>query len=100
MDKETKQVISEAERIKYTIDTEGWKIMSRILEDLLEANDSISNLDTIKPEEVLNEIKSRRLAGSIIKDWIDQIQGRVQNASSFKNIKDEENDYLDISAEG
>ncbi len=86
MDEETKKVLTDAEKIKKTIDTEGWRIIMKILNEILSDNDSILDIGSKNRDDMYIEIASRQLAIGMIKQWIDDVTGITNTYKSYKEI--------------
>lgn len=72
MDKETKQILSEADHVKSMLNSDGWKSVYAKLQTRLLDLQNIHNLDMAKPETLPIQLASRTMAVQTIWDWLKQ----------------------------
>lgn len=83
MDKETKEILSEADHIKSMLNSDGWKSVFAKLQTRLLDLQNIHNLDMTKPETLPIQLASRTMAVATIWDWVRQdITGFVEQQES------------------
>lgn len=71
-DKETKQILSEADHIKSMLRSDGWKSVYAKLQTRLLDLQNIHNLDMTKPETLPIQLASRTMAVQEIWAWLNQ----------------------------
>lgn len=96
-DKETKQILSEADHIKYMLLSDGWKTVYGKLQTRLLDLQNIHNLDMTKPETLPIQLASRTMAVQIIWDWLKQdVVGFVeQQENNNTKIEDRSESFID-----
>ena len=85
-DKETTKVLTDAEKIKNVTDSEAWKLMMHMLNDILASNDSLTDIIGEDKDKMFQEIAARQLAIKMVKDWVDDISGVVNTYKSYREI--------------
>lgn len=71
-DKETKQILTEADYVKSLLMSDGWKSIYGKLQNRLLDLQNIHNLDMSKPETLPIQLASRTMAVQVIWDWLKQ----------------------------
>lgn len=98
MDKQTKKVLSDGEKLKSMCNTEGWMIAKRKLYGKINDVASILGIEKGKrsAEEVLAEIGGRQVATQMVIDWISEIEGIVlQHKAHAEVLKQyQEQEYI------
>lgn len=93
-DKDTEQILTEADHIKSMLDSEGWKtvygkLMTRII-DL----QNIHNLDLSKPDTISMQLMARKMAVAEIWAWLNSdVTGFVEQQQTNnppKNLNENE----------
>lgn len=78
------QILQEGSEILQYIDSQGWqRVKDKFSERIMDLQ-SIKNLEGIKPEDLLADIKARNTAVDILMDIISELEGR---ADQHKNNK-------------
>lgn len=97
MDKETLQNQIEGEKVLGYVTSDAWKyIKDRFTEQIMDLQ-SIRNLDgTLKPEEIVLDIKARNTAVDILQNIIREIEGRADQHRGNKDLvqADEDIGYI------
>ena len=79
LDVETTSEISDGEKIQYMTQTDGWQIVFAKLSERILDLQNINNLNDSSPEQLIAEIKARKLAVDILWDWLkSDVTGRVE----------------------
>lgn len=69
-DKETKEILSEADHVKAMLDSDGWKFAHGKLVDKVMDLQNIHNLDMTDPNTINTQLAARKMAVAIISDWL------------------------------
>jgi hypothetical protein len=89
---DTTQIEKESKEIESLVGQEGWKIAKQKLIDLIADTQDIGAIAETTPEQVLIELKSRKLARTVMLNWLRDIEG---TANSINNTKQEiTNSYI------
>ena len=72
MDKETKQILTEADHVKSLLDSEGWKSVYGKLQTRIMDLQNINNLDLSKPDTLTIQLAARKMAVDEIFGWLKQ----------------------------
>lgn len=77
LDRETAQVLNEAQIYADLIESEGWKTAYKRFHEKFFILDSLTNLqvDDKSDMEIAREVKARRLAMTLILEWMNEILG-------------------------
>lgn len=94
MDKETQKQISDADRIRQTLETPGWEIIEKKLDDIILTVTDIRNLEGKTKEERLDELEKKEAAVSLLEHWVSSVKGDAINAQQMKPKEDEEEPYI------
>lgn len=94
LDKETKQILTDGEKIEKFVESEGWKLVKQRLIKKLATLNSIDEVPKdLKSEDRLREYDIREGVVSIIIDWVREIEGEKNkskfNKQIFSEIKEE-----------
>lgn len=97
-DRETNKVLTEQEKIKSLVDSEGWGVVkSKLLARLTDAMD-IGNIDDSSPEKLLTDIRARKIAVGMVWDWLKMdVEG---TAEQYVENKPKHPNYLIMKREG
>lgn len=83
-DKETSALINDTKEIKNTLKSKGWKIINqKFVEKIVDLAD-IGNIETNDTQEMLIEVRARKLAAQYFMDWMNDITGQVQQVEDNK----------------
>ena len=78
-DKETAEHMREGETLRNFVESEGWAIAKKLLLDRIHLLDSVSSIPSnLSFEEIGKQAMFRAHAISLVMDWIDSIEGRVE----------------------
>ena len=77
MSKEDKKYKEENKELIATVKSEGWKVVRQKLFDRINDLQSILNLDDVKPEDLLTEVKVRGLVVKELHLFLQEIEGQV-----------------------
>lgn len=87
-DKETKEILSEADHVRSMLNSDGWKSVFTKLQGRLLDLQNIHNLDMTKPETLPIQLASRTMAVQTIWDWLKQdVTGFVEQQTNNTSIK-------------
>lgn len=94
LDKETKKILTDGEKIERFIESEGWKLVKQKLIAKLAIINSISLVPKeTNREDMLKEYELREGVVSIVLDWIRDIEGEKNkskfNKQAFREIEQE-----------
>lgn len=70
MDRETKEILSEADHVKAMIGSDGWKSVYGKLQNRIIDLQNINNVDMDKPDSVATQIIARKMAVQEIWTWL------------------------------
>lgn len=86
VDKETKKLVSEGQKIADFVNSEAWRMIRRSLYDKLMLNDSITAIDfTGSNETLIREVMARAHASRLVLQWIGEVEGRAKQASEVND---------------
>lgn len=71
------EIFQEGNEIAQYIDSQGWKRVKEKFAERIMDLQSIKNLEGVKPEELLADIKARNTAVDILMDIISELEGRA-----------------------
>lgn len=87
LDKETKQVLSDGQKIEDLVTNDGWILAKRMLFMKMAELDSISSIDPeITGEERLRAIDVRAGVVKIISDWLAAVEGIAEQSKTNKEM--------------
>lgn len=91
IDKETKEILSENEKIASFVGSDPWKIIKKKLYSKLITLDSVSAIpkNDRSFEEVGRDAAMREAVVKIVTDWILEIEGIASNESSIASLMKE-----------
>lgn len=99
VDKETHEMLSDADHVINMEASQGWRIVKTKLDGRILDLQNINNLDFATQETVLFDLKARKMAADLLFAWLrDDVYGFIDqnrsNSTSFaeKKIKD---DFID-----
>lgn len=82
-DKETKEILSEADHVKAMIGSDGWKSVETKLKERILDLQNINNLDVVKIETLPQQLAARKMAVEVIWDWLKKdVYGFVEQQES------------------
>lgn len=70
MDKETAEIMSDAEEIRATTTGRGWEIIKGKLDGRVLDLQNINNLDTENIDTIGTQIAARKMASDLIYEWL------------------------------
>lgn len=98
MDKETKEILSEADHVKNMLESDGWKSIKAKLDARILDLQNINNLDITQSLE--HQLLGRKMAVSEIWNWLkDDVYGFVEQQESNNKKADKETTEAYISVE-
>jgi hypothetical protein len=84
MDDETKLVVGEQRQITKLTETDGWSFArKKLVEKVLDLQNAF-NVNDDSAEMLLIDIRARKLATSILYDWLKDIEGTKEQYDSNK----------------
>jgi len=88
MDTETKEIISNEKLISEIINHQGWKLVrERFIESILDLQNAF-NLDDSDAQKFLIDVKARKIATTLLYDFLKQIEGSTEVVNDNFNTKD------------
>lgn len=84
IDAETSKILSEGERLKQLVESDGWKIVRERLMNRMIDVQSVLGLDIEDPQKMLIAVGARKQAIQIIYDWFRDIDGDVSRYADNK----------------
>ena len=87
MDNETQQIKNIAKSLQGLIDHEGWAIARARLTDKILDLQNAFNVDDSSAEKMITDLKARKLATTILFDWLKDIEGTPAQAEANTIIK-------------
>lgn len=88
MDSETKAVLSEQQHLALLVDGTGWGIArAKLVEKINELQNAFS-IEETTPEKMLVDLQSRKLASTILFDWLRDIESNKQVAEETRSALD------------
>lgn len=94
IDKDTLNVLSEGETLKFLTEHSGWGIARRKLMDKIIDLQSIKNIRASSPEEVVADIKARNAAVDILMEWLKEIEGAADQYAANKVVLEETDVFI------
>jgi len=91
LDKDTKKVIDDGQKMTDFVENDGWKLVKKKLFDKLITFDSISSVpkDKKSMEEIGKEAVLREAVVEIIIQWIQEIEGKVSQHKNNRKVIEE-----------
>ncbi len=91
LDKETTKVFEDGQKMQDFVENDGWKLVKRKLFDKLITFDSISGVPKDKKslEEIGKEAVMREAVVDIIIQWIQEVEGTVNQHKSSRKVIEE-----------
>lgn len=87
MDKETKKVLTDGEKLKLMTEHEGWAIAYQKLSDKIMDLQFIANVDDSDANKALIDMKARKYAVALLWDWVNNdILGSVEQHIINNNL--------------
>lgn len=84
VDKETSALINDTKEIRNTLKSKGWKLIhEKFVEKVIDLAD-IGNIETDDPQQMLIEVKARKIAAEYFMSWMKDITGQVQQVEDNK----------------
>lgn len=99
MDKETKEILSDADHVQALLDSDGWKIIKPKFDARVLDMQNIANLDMSKPEMLAIQLQARLMASKEMADWyLKDVVGFVeqQKANVSKQIDEQIEKYIEV----
>jgi len=88
LDKETRDVYHEARTLRELVLSDGWKIARQKLVDKVLDLQNAFNIDDKTPEDVLIDLRARKLATVTLYDWLKEVEGSVDVADNVVETKE------------
>lgn len=88
MDADTKQILTDGEKLKLLTEHQGWSIMYAKFSEKIMDLQFIANVDDSSPEKALIDMKARKYAVSVLLDWMkNDILGTVEQHINNNNYE-------------
>ena len=85
MDKDTQKILGEQKQVAKLTETEGWNIArNKLVEKVLDLQNAF-NINDGNAEQLLIDIRARKLATSILYDWLKEIEGTKDEYDTNKS---------------
>lgn len=95
MDNEEKKLLTDGEQLKLMTEHPGWSICRQKIADKIMDLQFIANVDDSTPEKALMDMKARKLAVSVLWDWLkSDIEGAVEQHIINNNFTKPLNSYI------
>jgi hypothetical protein len=79
LDKETAEQMRRGDILRHLVEGEGWALAKEILHDQMKVLDSVSTIpNNMSLEDIGKEAMFRAYAISLVQQWLDAIEGRVE----------------------
>jgi hypothetical protein len=89
LDKETREELQVGEKLSRLVDSQDWVQAKLLLNDLILEVSNILQIEERDPILLMQEVASRQLAVSLVRAWIDQVEGGAfahqMNKQSLEN---------------
>lgn len=85
MDKETQTIVSEQKQIAKLTETEGWNYARAKLVDRVLDLQNAFNVNDADPQMLLVDIRARKLATTILYDWLREVEGTKEQHDANKS---------------
>lgn len=86
MDKETKEIVTEAKMVKDLLSNDGWPIARARLTDRILDLVNIENVDESSMERMAIDLKARKLASTILFDWLKSLEAMAIDVEYHKSL--------------
>lgn len=80
MDAETKKVLGNQKRLLNLVGHEDWPVARQVLADKILDLQNAFNIEDTDPQKMLVDLQARKLASSILFDFLREIEGTAQQA--------------------
>lgn len=77
-DKETDQIMSEADALNGMFESSGWAVAEREMNDIVAALRDISTIEDADPNIAVN-IQVRKKTALALEEWVDSLKSQVNN---------------------
>lgn len=96
-DKETKQILSEADHVKSLLGSDGWRIIKAKLDERILDLQNISNLDMGKVDTLPAQLAARKMAVEHVFEWLKKdVYGFVeQQESNGQKLTETPENYIE-----
>lgn len=96
MDNETSHIMNEADMIRQTLESEGWQVMARKLDEIIAGVCDIRNLTEFDAAKRMEELQRRIDAVSLLEDWLRKVKGEVTSAQDIALRRESINKHIII----
>jgi hypothetical protein len=81
VDKETAESLRQSTELRHMVESDGWKVAKAMLVERIALLDSVSTIPSdLSFEEIGKEALFRARAISLVQDWLNSIEGRLEQA--------------------
>lgn len=91
MDKETQNIIGEQKSIESLTQHEAWPIIRRKITDKILDLQNAFDIDDRTATTMLRDLQARKLAASMLFDWLREIEGTVDQAKDNDALLEKKN---------
>lgn len=97
-DKDTQEILTEADHIKSMTESDGWKLVKAKLDERILDLQNITNLDMSKPETLSAQLAARTMAVQEMFAWLkSDVYGFVEQQQTNNPPKNIENEsFVDL----
>ena len=81
MDKETLDIQHQLKLVGELVGHEGWQVVERSLKESIEMIENLNEVEVKTPEQVFLELRSRKIAVTIISRWLEDVRGTAEVAN-------------------
>ncbi len=86
MDKETQQIYTEQKTIKTLVEVQEWSVArAKFVEKVLELQNAF-DIDIASPDKMIIDLQARKMASSILFDFLKEIEGTVEMADQTAEV--------------
>jgi hypothetical protein len=100
MNDETKRKLSQAEQIKNTLNSDGWKIIKDKLMTRMSELSNILMIEETDPVKIMHLVAANQQAIKMVISWFQDLEASISLAEDFKRtLKDDMNKMVITSQE-
>lgn len=93
LDKDTKKIFEDGEKLKSLVESSGWKIARAMMIRRIAEQTNLMNLDQVDPNMLVQVIAIKQEVAKELSSWIAEIEGEVDkhkaNINTFKDVSEE-----------
>lgn len=90
IDTETSKQLTDADHVRSLLNSQGWAVIKRALDDYILDLQNINNLDFTSEQTVLFDLKARKMAADLLFAWLrDNVYGFVEQQDATTRALDD-----------